>query len=152
MKYRKAVFIVAYSETREKEVEFLILKRKLHWHGWEFPKGGVEKGETQLQAARRELHEETGLKPIGKIKRFRFSGKYKYGKIFADRPGFIGQTFTLYAARVESGARAKIKLDPKEHSGHKWVSYKAALKKLKWPNQKKSLKLVGAWLKQSKRD
>ena len=39
--YRKSVFIVVYRKT-EKGILYLILKRKLHWVGWEFPKGGIE--------------------------------------------------------------------------------------------------------------
>ena len=142
MKYRKAVFILAYALNGDKP-EFLILKRKLHWKGWEFPKGGIERGETQAQSAKRELHEETGLKPIGRIRKFDFSGEYPYGKILPDRLGFNGQTYTLYAAQVKKG---KISLDKKEHSGHKWVSYKEALKKLRWEDQRESLKIVNGWL------
>jgi len=47
--YRKAVFVVVYRETKTgKDRKYLILKRKLHWKGWEFPKGGLEKGEKIL--------------------------------------------------------------------------------------------------------
>jgi len=43
-KYRKAVFVLLYSKTK-KWIEYLLLKRKLHWKGWEFPKGKIEPGE-----------------------------------------------------------------------------------------------------------
>lgn len=148
LKYRKAVFIATYAETKE-GVSFLILKRKKHWHGWEFPKGGIEKGETKLQTVKRELHEETGRKPIGKIKRFDFSGRYKYAKVYPDRPGYMGQTYSLYAVQVRKG-NGKVKLDPREHLGHRWVSYKEAEKKLTWKDQKEALKIVGDWLKKKK--
>ena len=61
-KYRKAVFAVTYYITPEGKIEYLILKRKKHWKGWEFPKGKIEKFETKKAAARREVNEETGLK------------------------------------------------------------------------------------------
>ena len=141
MKYRKAVFIVAYSKTKDK-VEYLLLKRKLHWKGWEFPKGKIESGESKIETAKRELKEETGLESV-KIKKFNFSGNYKYKKILADRLDFSGQTFSLYAAEVKKG---KVSLDKKEHSGHKWFDFKKAEKTLTWPNQKKSLKIVNQWL------
>lgn len=35
-----------------------------HNNSWSFPKGGVEEGETQLQAALREVKEETGLEEL----------------------------------------------------------------------------------------
>ena len=142
MKYRKAVFVVGYTKAKNK-LEYLLLKRKLHWKGWEFPKGKIEPGEAVVSAAKRELLEETGHKAI-KIKKFNFSGKYKYKKMLPDRPNVVGQTFTLYAAEIKKG---KVSLDSKEHIGHKWVSFSKAIKMLKWPNQKKSLKIVDTWIK-----
>lgn len=145
MRYRKAVFVVVYSKT-EKEIEYLILKRKLHWNGWEFPKGGLE-GLKEIiftkNAVKRELREETGLNPI-KIIKFSVKGRYKYNKQLKDRPGIIGQEFILYAAEVK---KQKIKIDALEHSDYKWALFKEALKKLTWQNQKKCLKIVNSYLK-----
>jgi len=143
MKFRKAVFIVTYSKIKN-DFEFLILKRKLHWKGWEFPKGGVNFFETKKTAVKRELIEETGLSAL-RIKKFDFSGKYNYSKRLSDRPNFKGQTFSLYAVQVK---KEKAKLDTVEHSDYKWVSYEKALKMLKWPNQKKSLEIVNNFLKE----
>ena len=143
MKQRKAVFIVVGSIKNNKP-EYLILKRKLHWKGWEFPKGGVEFLETKKMAVKRELFEETGLRSI-RIKKFSFSGSYDYEKSLPDRKGFIGQEFSLYFAEVE---KSKVKIDKKEHSGFRWVSFPVAFKSLEWPNQKISLKIVNDWLKE----
>jgi 8-oxo-dGTP pyrophosphatase MutT (NUDIX family) len=141
-KYRKAVFVVTYSKNKG-NVEYLILKRKKHWNGWEFPKGGVEKFETKRKAVKREVKEETGLK-ILKIKKFPIKGFYNYSKEFKDRPGKIGQNYQLFAAEVKKG---KISFDKKEHSGSRWMSFNGAEKKLTWGNQKKCLKIVDTWLK-----
>jgi 8-oxo-dGTP pyrophosphatase MutT (NUDIX family) len=140
-RYRKAVFAVIYCREKGK-VEYLILRRKHHWKGWEFTKGGRNKFELKRWAARREAREESGLKPI-RIKRFNYSGKYKYSREFSDRKGFIGQTFTLFAAEVRKG---KVKVDKKEHSGFKWMNFKQALRSVKFANQKKSLKIVNNWI------
>ncbi len=141
-KFRRGVFIVVYSKYNGK-IRYLILKRKLHWKGWEFSKGGVKVFETKRKAVRRETKEETGLK-ILKIKGFNFTGKYKYDKKYPDRKGYSGQSFSLYA--VETRMRGA-KLERREHSDFKWVDFKEALEKLKWENQKKSLKIVNLWLK-----
>ena len=101
MRYRKAVFIIVYSRIKN-QIYYLILKRKLHWKGWEFPKGGLRKGEKILDAVKREVKEETGLMPI-KTKKFNISGRYKYHKELENRKGFIGQSFSLYAVKTGKG-------------------------------------------------
>lgn len=141
-KFRAGVFGVTYYLDHNTP-HYLLLKRKLHWKGWEFPKGGVEKFETKRHALKRELREETGLDLI-KTKKHDYSGRYFYAKVFPDRPGFIGQTFSLYSAEVREG---KVKFDKNEHAGYKWVSYKDALKLLKYPDQKKALEIVNQWVR-----
>jgi len=143
-KYRKAVFGVAYSKNSSGKIEYIILKRKLHWKGWEFPKGKIERFETKRRAVRREVNEETGLKVL-KIKKFREKGIYLYSKKLTDRQNKIGQTWKLFAVKVEKG-NGKVKLDHLEHNGYKWVSFKEAQKMLTWPNQRKCLKIVNHWL------
>lgn len=140
--YRKSVFIVVYRKTN-KGIKYLILKRKLHWSGWEFVKGGIEPNEEIEGAIKRELKEETGQFPL-KIQKNNFYGKYKYKKI---RKGFVGQTFSLYSAEIEN---EKIILDKREHSDYLWLSYSEAHKKLTYRNQKKSLEIVNNWLNQTK--
>lgn len=149
-KYRRAIFGVAYSINSEGKIEYIILKRKKHWKGWEFPKGKIEKFETKKMAAKREVEEETGLKVL-RIKRFNEKGVYLYHKMLKDRPGMIGQTYHLFAVEVEK-ADGKLKLDPLEHNGYKIVSFEEAQKKLTWPNQKRCLKIVNDWLKEKSKN
>jgi hypothetical protein len=63
-----------------------------------------------------------------------------------DRPKKIGQTYSLFAVKVEKG-NGKLKLDSVEHNGYKWASFKEAYRKLTWPNQKRCLRIVNLWLK-----
>jgi len=139
-KYRKSVFIVTYSR-EENNAYYLVLKRKLHWIGWEFPKGGLEEKENPFEAVKRELKEETGLKPL-KIKKFNYRGSYKYPHGIPDRKGIVGQSFSLYAVEVK---KQEAKIDEDEHSGYKWVSYAKAMEMLKHSNQKTCLKKVNDW-------
>ena len=64
-KYRKAVFVVVYSKT-PKGVEYLILKRKKHWKGWEFTKGKIERFELKevLQMIREEFSTQLSIREI----------------------------------------------------------------------------------------
>ncbi len=141
-KYRKAVFIVVYRKAKnifgKQRVLYLLLKRKKHWIGWEFPKGGIDKKESAMQTAIRETKEEVGQEGFN-FKKYNYSGKYKYLNLLADRPGYIGQTDILFSAEVKN---RKVIFDKTEHSGYKWVSLKKALKEVKFTNQKKALKLV----------
>lgn len=143
-KYRRAVFGVAYSKDDNGKIEYVILKRKKHWKGWEFTKGKIEKFETKRMAVKREVKEETGLKILS-TKRFKEKGSYIYDKKLWDRPSKIGQTYNLFAVRVEKG-NGKVKLDSIEHNGYEWASFKEAYKKLTWSNQKHCLKIVNEWL------
>jgi len=124
------------------KIYYLILKRKLHWTGWEFPKGAIEKKEYLVDTVIRELKEETGLKPIF-IKNFEISGKYNYEKELPDRKGFKGQTYSLFSVETK---KKRVKIDKREHSDYKWLNFKEAQKKLKWPNQKECLRVFNKFL------
>jgi len=145
MKYRKGIFIVTYSRTKE-EIKYLILKRKLHWVGWEFPKGGLEKNESMSKAIKREIKEETGKLSFN-IKKFHVSGKYKYNRGLKDREDIDGQTYSLYSAEIKPSL---IKIDKKEHSDYRWLSFEKALRKLTWTNQRRCLKIVNSSLQNQK--
>src|SRR3989344_1451718 len=136
-KYRRSVFVVVYRKTPN-GIKYLLLKRKLHWTGWEFPKGGVNQKEDFGEAVKRELKEETGQFPL-KIQSHNFFGKYLYKKKFQDRGKIIGQTFSLYSAEIKN---AGIVLDKREHSDYLWLPYSEAHKKLTFGNQKKFLEVV----------
>lgn len=140
--YRPGVFIVTYRKSNNK-MFYLILKRNLHWKGWEFPKGGINNKKQILEEVKRELKEETGQIPI-KLKSFDISGKYSYDQEYKDRPGFIGQTYLLFSAEIKN---EKINLDNIEHSGYKWLEFEKAWNILKFPNQRKCLRIVNNWLK-----
>ncbi len=138
-KYRPAIFIVVYTIVKNKP-QYLILKRKLHWKGWEFPKGGKRFYETDLMTLRRELKEETGIKKFKIKNKFKINDGYDYDKLYSDRKGFCGQKYkVLFVVEVK---KQKIKIDNLEHSNYKWVDFKTAKRILTWENQRKLLKKV----------
>ncbi|MFB6246249.1 MAG: NFACT RNA binding domain-containing protein [Candidatus Pacearchaeota archaeon] len=141
--YRKSVFFVVYKKNKQGNFNYLVLKRSLHWTGWEFPKGGVEQNESELEAVKREVKEETGQEPHN-IQNHYHEGKYEYTKDFEGRD-YFGQKFSLYSVEISS---KDVKIDETEHSKYLLLAFDEAYKKLTWPNQKKSLEIVDSKLKE----
>jgi 8-oxo-dGTP pyrophosphatase MutT (NUDIX family) len=132
--YRPTVFMVVYS--LGKEIRYLVLHRTLHWNGWEFPKGGIEKREKNRDAILRELKEETGLKPV-KIADMKIRGRFDYPRLHPDRPCVKGQSWRLFAVEV---AGKKIRIDCREHDRYKWLGFASAHRILTWSDQRRCLK------------
>ena len=100
-----------------RENEILLLRRDARWSGifdyvLEIPGGGVEKGETPEQAAKRELFEETGLRADAL--------QYLGGVVVIDRRAL--RFINVFLARTNGDPTAS--KDP-EHAGYQWVSLDA---------------------------
>ncbi|MBI5148557.1 NUDIX domain-containing protein [Candidatus Pacearchaeota archaeon] len=140
--YREGIFCVTYAKEGNK-TKFLLLHRKLHWVGWEFPKGGIKKSDkNRKKTVAREIKEESGQKPL-KFLKLGFGGKYDYKKNEQKKLGFKGQTFSSFLVKIKKG---KIRLDKREHDGCMWGDYKNALKLLTWPNQKRILRIASKYI------
>jgi 8-oxo-dGTP diphosphatase len=59
----RAAGVVLWREARPFELEIALVHRPA-FDDWTFPKGKIEDGESAIQAAFREVHEETGIKPV----------------------------------------------------------------------------------------
>ncbi|MFH1841197.1 MAG: bis(5'-nucleosyl)-tetraphosphatase [Candidatus Nealsonbacteria bacterium] len=105
---------------------------------WDFPKGHIEKGEKELETARREVREETGLEDIKFIEGFKEWIKY----FFKDKGKNIFKIVTFYLAETK---REKVKISF-EHIGYKWLSYKKASEELTFKNAKDILKKANEFL------
>src|SRR5437773_2252066 len=57
----KSAGVIVFRRVDNQCLFLLMLSKQTKRPLWEFPKGGVDKGETILQAALRELSEETGI-------------------------------------------------------------------------------------------
>jgi 8-oxo-dGTP pyrophosphatase MutT (NUDIX family) len=133
MEFRKGVSLVVYRKEKDK-ILYLVLKRKLRWTGYEFAKGGKLKGESYVNTIKRELKEETGLKPI-KIIKLKEKLKFNYPK--KDQAVFHKKGFIANCYLVEVGSK-KVKLR-KEHSSYKWLSYKDTKNTLTFKDTKRIL-------------
>lgn len=61
-----------------KEGKVLLCKRSDEDDAWQFPQGGIERGETASIAAQRELWEETSLKNVKLIKTLKEPAPYRF--------------------------------------------------------------------------
>lgn len=139
--YRPSVFVVVYRK-EDNKIKYLLLRRKLRWKGWEFPKGGQEGNETPMQTVIRELKEETG-QYSARITKLNFKGRYDFKKKHLEFPDYKGQEFQLFLAEIEE---KNIKIDKREHSSFKWLEFKEALKIIDFPEKKKSLEIADKFL------
>jgi 8-oxo-dGTP pyrophosphatase MutT (NUDIX family) len=98
---------------------------------WDFPKGKLEKGETQEQAALRELHEEAGLH-AQLLPNFKHSLSY----FFKEHDGtLIHKTVTFFVGETQE---TKVVLSD-EHDDFGWFDFKQALEQISYKNAKEIL-------------
>lgn len=134
-KRRLGVQAIIYKQV-SKGTRFLILKRVMYWRGWEFVKGGVEKGETLKKAVLREIREETNINSNCVLSCLNTGVEFKFDysvKMQRER-GVAGGLYKTFIVRVKSKCRVKIDQIEKEHDGFAWVSKKEVLRMVKRKN------------------
>jgi 8-oxo-dGTP pyrophosphatase MutT (NUDIX family) len=99
-------------------VQYLLLRA---YRNWDFPKGLVEAGEQPMDAALREVREETTLENL----------KFDWGTAFIDTgPYNKGKISRYYIARSES-TQVSLPINPElgvpEHHEARWVGFDQAL-------------------------
>ena len=95
---------------------------------WDFPKGGVEEGESEMDTVVREVQEETGLRDLKFIPGFR-----KVIEYFYRRSGKNVHKQVVYLLASTSNHTVKISF---EHQGYGWFSFREAVKKASYDNSK----------------
>lgn len=107
-------------------------RRKNH-DGWQFPQGGIDENESPIEAAIREVEEETGLAEqdlnfIWESKSWFFYDvpKERRNNYFIGKNKFIGQRQKWFLAEIKSGHEKNINLSknlPIEFDDFIWVTY-----------------------------
>lgn len=116
----------------ENEPLYLLLKHNKNQGGhWAFPKGHVEKSETDEETARREIKEETGLSDITIIPGFCETLRY----IFKQDKETISKEVVLFLGETKT----KKVLISFEHAEFSWLPYKEAIAKVNFKDSKDAL-------------
>jgi 8-oxo-dGTP pyrophosphatase MutT (NUDIX family) len=121
--------ILVYREKDQKR-EYLFLRKGEDY--LDFSKGHIEKGESEIVAAKRETFEETGLM-IEPIPGFR----EEIGYHFKSNGQTVNKKVIVFVGRADSDSRPKIS---HEHMGYEWMDFKRAMKELRYATQKNLLK------------
>jgi 8-oxo-dGTP pyrophosphatase MutT (NUDIX family) len=122
------------------EIKYLILNYS--YGHWDFPKGNIERGETEIETIKREVMEETAINDIKLIEGFRQQISYKYRK----KSKTVNKTVIYYLAETRTN---KVVLSF-EHINFAWLDFNHASEKLSFDNSKKVLRNANEFLTTSK--
>ena len=122
--------------------EFLLIQHPTKSKGdeghWDFPKGHVEGIETELETAKRELIEETGIAEFRIFNGFRHRIEYNFSK--DNRIVSKEVIFFLAESNIKD-----VKLSS-EHQNFIWLNFNLAYSKLTYANAKEVLAAVKMFL------
>jgi len=133
MNVRNEVQGVIFDQNRGKLV-LLVRKRdrrvrRLHWR---LLKGGIDQGETKIEALEREILEETGLKNIMILDQV-----HNYEFIFR------GMRHRVSSFLVRADSTEPVKLQESELSDYVWATPEDAKGLLFWHNEREALRKLG---------
>jgi len=127
---------VLYLIDENSEIMYLILN--YNYGHWDFPKGNMELGETEIDTVFREVSEETGIVDLQIINGFRQQISYKYRK----KSKLVNKAVIYYLAETKS---KKVVLSF-EHVNFEWQTFEKALQKLSFEYSKRLLRMAKEFL------
>jgi 8-oxo-dGTP pyrophosphatase MutT (NUDIX family) len=142
MEVEKSVATIVFR--KENDFRFLLLWKKnsgIYKDAWKFPKGNIDKGESEMQTAVRELKEETGLDEKD-IQFYDFHDKVSF---FYRNEGheLVRKEVSFVMART---LKSDIKISS-EHDAFRWAPYLEGFDLLTQKNNKEVLRKAHEFLK-----
>ncbi|HWV56035.1 MAG TPA: NUDIX domain-containing protein [Longimicrobiales bacterium] len=122
----------------------LVLSRQTKRPLWEFPKGGINPGETVESAALRELREETGLHgdDIVLLDGFRRSERYRFTVQSGAGQMIVIKQVTYFLAEAR---HTRVKLAAAEAMDHGWFELPEAVRRVRYRDRRRILNEAAAF-------
>lgn len=111
---------------QQPEKSFLLLRSKTRW---DVPKGHVEKGESETEAALRELREETSIPSelVTLDPDFRFEKNLKFKAAYMGGK-FIDKDYHVYLGSISNDVEIRLE----EHDAYQWFAWNPPHRIQKW--------------------
>ena len=134
----KSAGVIVYRRDAGECLFLLVLSTQTKRPLWEFPKGGVDEGETVLQAALRELSEETGIAAheVTLVADFERTEDYRFTAGDDGQRTLIHKQVTYFLGET---AKQEIVLSANESSEFAWLNLRDALKRVRYTKRRRLL-------------
>ena len=120
--YRPNVAAIVLSASYPLKCEVLIASRVDVENAWQFPQGGIDKGESEKEALFRELKEEIGTNEVDIIAQFPDWVSYDFPPAVANKmTPYDGQRQKYFLVKLKKGAKVNIQTEIPEFSEYKFV-------------------------------
>lgn len=122
--YRPNVAAVIMSSLYPFEMKFFLAKRVDMENVWQFPQGGIDKGETPKMALFRELKEEIGTDEVEIIAEYPKWLSYDFPEnVLEKMKPYSGQIQKYFLVRLKKNAKIKLNTEIPEFNDYNFVSF-----------------------------
>lgn len=122
--YRPNVAAIIMSSLYPFEMKFFLAKRVDMENVWQFPQGGIDKGETPKMALFRELKEEIGTDKVEIIAEYPKWLSYDFPEdVLEKMKPYSGQIQKYFLVRLKKNAKIKLNTEIPEFNDYNFVSF-----------------------------
>ena len=126
------MLVVVYTD----DGDILLLRRRQPFEFWQSVTGSLRHGETGVEAARRELHEETGMTDEGELTLTGVTREFEIDPRWRDRYPEGVTINEEHEFRYRLGQPRDIRLHDEEHSAYRWTPIDEAIDTVwSWTNR-----------------
>ncbi|MFA5048848.1 MAG: NUDIX domain-containing protein [Patescibacteria group bacterium] len=147
MTQEKSAGIIVYRHRPNLGRQYLVIYHRGDY--WNFPKGGVEAGDSEMETAIRELEEETGLTRIKIVDGWRQQTQFFFNVNRDGVKDLIRKDVVFYLAETSMAEEARPSDKQSKHeviNGYAWLDFKMATKYLKFKNLQEILAEAESYL------